>query len=501
MLGWGGGHSQRSIIMMIPLFALLAVFCRPELAFGATIHVDSSLPVDCVGTYNPAKRSCGSGDAVAYRTLGGAASAVRPGDTVLIRRGTYKESLIPHRQGAPDNYISFKSYPGETATLNGLKEPAISIFNGAYLIIEGLDVDDVQGWGRVESSEHIIIRRNRFSRATAHGTTGGLKFVKSAFNRVLNNVFDDGNDSLVLQESDRNLVQGNVFTKARHSLLSIRCGNINVIRDNRFHNSDQKAAEIYDCEGVSDAPVKLDATKHNLFESNAFTHTRAADRNYRYNGIQYSGQSGIVRKNIFYENMGGALNFQVYEREALYNYRNHVYNNTFFNNRCYAISASSAYNSSRYFGNILINNILYGNKDCTGGGTQTSIENSKAVRMGKNAVLKESPQFANESMRDFHIASGSPMIDAGVFATRTVGKGNGKILHVEDAGYFYDGFGIDKEAGDSIQLEGQSVTARIIGIDYAKNILTLDRPLAWENGQNLHLEFSGLRPDMGAYEY
>jgi len=485
----------------IPLIVLLAVFFRPGLTFGATMYADSILPVDCVGTYKPATRTCGNGDAVAYRTLESAVSAVRPGDTVLIRQGTYKEPLILNRPGTSDNYISFKSYPGETSTLSGLKEPAISIFNSAYLLVEGLYVDDVQGWGRIERSEHIIIRSNKFSRATAHGTTGGLKVVKSAFNMVLNNVFDDGNDSLVLQESDRNLVQGNVFTKARHSLLSIRCGNFNVIRDNLFRNADQKAAEIYDCEGVSDAPVKLDATKHNLFESNIFACTKASDRNYRYNGIQYSGQNGIVRKNIFYENLGGALNFQVYPKEALYNYRNHVYNNTFYDNRCYGVSASSASDSSRYFGNILINNIFYGNKDCAEGGTQISIGNSKAVKLGKNAVIEMSPQFANEVARNLHLAPGSPMIDAGAFATRTVGTSSGNVMSVEDAGYFFDGFGIPGEAGDIVQLEGQSDSARIIGIDYGKNVLTLDRQLSWENGQNLHLEYSGLRPDMGAYEY
>ena len=494
-------RARGRVIPVLVMLVMLAIIYGPDPAVSATIHADPGIPSDCVGNYNQDTRTCGSGNAVAYRTLKGAVAAAQAGDTVLLRGGTYQEALIPPRSGAPANPITFRSYPGETATLSNIDEPAILLLNRSYLIVEGLTVTDVLGWGRVESSSYNIVRNNRFAGAIAHGTTGGLKFVKSHFNKVLDNKFDDGNDSLVLQESDRNLVQGNTFNKARHSLVSVRCGNFNVIRENRFHNPDQKAGEIYDCEGVSDAPVKLDATKHNLFDGNAFTYTKAADRDYRYNGIQYSGQNGIVRRNVFYDTRGGALNFQVYAKESLYNNRHRVYNNTFYNNRCYGMAASAARDSRYYFGSIAKNNIFYGNVDCSGGATQTSIGNSSAVKLENNAIIKVSPRFADEAGRDLHLTAGSPMIDAGAFATRAVGAGSGTVLTVEDVGYFYDGFGIPGEAGDIIQLDGQADTARIVQIDYAAGTLKLDRPLTWIAGQNVHLQYSGTRPDMGAYEF
>jgi parallel beta-helix repeat protein len=336
-------RSRRRRIRTLPLLSAIALIALPISAMGAWIYADSVLQDNCIGRYDPSTRSCGNGSDVAYKTLNGAVAVARAGDTVLVRGGTFHETLSPPRSGEFHNYISFRSYRGETATLSGVNEPAIFLLNRSYLIIEGLAVTDVLGWGRVERSKNIIIRNNRFSAATAHGTTGGLKFVKSRDNRIVNNTFDEGNDSLVLQESDWNVVEGNTFTTARHSLLSVRCGNFNVIRGNRFHNTDQKAAEIYDCEGVSDAPLKLDATKHNLFEGNAFTYSRGSSRDYRYNGIQYGGQNGIVRGNVFYGNQGGALNFQVYPQEALYNNGNHVFNNTFYDNRCYGMSASPTF--------------------------------------------------------------------------------------------------------------------------------------------------------------
>lgn len=486
---------------IILTFAVVSVIGSPVLAASATIHADSGLSTDCVGNYDPTTRSCGSGTAVAYRTLNAAAAAAQAGDDVLLRGGNFQETLSPPQSGAPGNYITFKSFPGETATLSGVNNPAISLLNRSYLIIEALTVTDVLGWGRIESSSYNIFRNNRFARATAHGTTGGLKFVKSTFNKVLNNTFDDGNDSLVLQESDRNLLQGNTFTKARHSLLSVRCGNFNVIRGNRFYNANQKAAEIYDCEGTSDAPVKLGVTKHNLFEGNEFTYSRGSGRDTRYNGIQYSGQNGIVRRNVFYANQGGALNFQVYSSEALYNNSNHVFNNTFYNNRCYGMSASAASGRNRYFGNIVKNNIFYKNTSCSGGGNQTSIGNTTAVKLESNAIVTTSPLFVDETDPDLHLKSGSPMIDAGAFATRTVGAGSDNVLKVEDVGYFYDGFGIPGETGDIVQLEGGSTTACVVRIDYTNRTLTLDKSITWTRGQHLHLQYSGIGPDMGAFEF
>jgi len=93
------------------------------------------------------------------------------------------------------------------------------------------------------------------------------------------------------------------------------------------------------------------------------------------------------------------------------------------------------------------------------------------------------------------------MIDAGAFVTRTVGAGNGKVMTVEDVGYFYDGFGIPGETGDIIRLEGEPSTARIVRIDYPNRTFTLDKAITWTSGQYLHLEYSGIGPDMGAFEF
>jgi hypothetical protein len=69
---------------------------------------------------------------------------------------------------------------------------------------------------------------------------------------------------------------------------------------------------------------------------------------------------------------------------------------------------------------------------------------------------------------------------------------------VEDAGYFSDGRGV--VAGDIVQFEGQTATARISAIDYGTNTITLDTPLSWQPGVGVSLPYFGEKPDQGAYE-
>jgi hypothetical protein len=487
-LGWG-------------VAVALALISTPASAQVATLYVDGTLRTDCPGTYDVATRNCGGGAAHAYASLSRAATTALPGNTVSIRGGVYQEILAPARSGAPGQPITFRAHGAEPVQLSSPSGIALNLVSRSHITVEGLAISNASGWGRLENSIGVVIRNNRFAQATATGTTGGLKLVRSSLNQIIGNTFEDGNDSLVIQESDRNLVLGNMFSKARHSLLSIRCSSYNVVRENRFHNLDQKAAEIYDCEGVSDAPVRLDATKRNLIDGNIFAGTPPADAEHRYNGIQLAGQQGIIRRNLFYDNLGGGINFSVYSDEALHNYGNRVYNNTFYANHCYGLAASDDVDPARYFGNRVENNLFYRNTDCGGSAAQINIRNSTAVALANNAILTVSPLFVDESTRDLRLTAASPMVDAAAFVTRAAAAGSGTQLRVTDAGYFFDGFGVSGQEGDEVQLDSEtSQTARIVAIDYVNNLLTLKTPLSWSAGQAIHLAYTGRRPDMGARE-
>ncbi len=478
------------------VLVVLAGITAPTQA--STFHVDPSIASDCPTTYNPTTRSCSGGSASGYRTLSSGLGAATPGDIVSLRGGTYGQ-LAPSVSGTSGQPITIKAFTGETATITG-SVVGLWIIGRSDLIIDGLTVSSASGFCRLEDSTRITLQNMTFQNSTGSGTTGGCKFVRSAHNRVLNNTIINGNDSFLLQDdSDRNLVTGNTFDTGRHSLVSIRCSSYNVFRNNTFENPIQKAVEIYDCAGVSDAPVRSDDARRNLFEQNKFIQTSATNEDNDYNAMQHGGQEAIVRRNEYRNNLGGGIYYQSYSSESLYVYKNRAYNNTFYANACYALIGDSE-SATRYYDNRMTNNLLYKNTTCSGGSTQTRIPDSSVVILTNNTLATSNPGFVSEAANDFRLTASSNQVDAGVFVTTTVGNGNGTSLRVADAGYFSDGFGIIGEIGDLIQLQGQSTRATILAIDYATGVITLNQALSWTDGQGVHLAYTGSAPDIGAYE-
>ncbi|HEX4119065.1 MAG TPA: NosD domain-containing protein [Verrucomicrobiae bacterium] len=503
------------------------------------LYVDPQLS-NSSPSYDPVSRTCVAGTNTAFPNLAAACAAATPGATIFIRGATYNEPLVPRKSGTPGNYITFKNYNSELVYLAfpGAHSPAIDISGCSYVIIDGLRVEDKNTyWLMAEDSHFDIVQNCVFKHSPATGTRGNVEFVQSDHNSLLNNVIEDGQDNFTFIESDHNLAQGNTVTQARHSIFGIRCGSYNMIRSNFFSNPGQKIGEIYDCgRDTHMVSNSFNSTAHNVIEDNIFALTSTWHTVAGGNGIQYAGQKGIIRRNIFYDcNVG--IGMQVYDDEARYNTGNRIYNNDFYSNVGPGIATwPGAAN------NIYLNNILFGNRGCienctvpTPGqivyrasmaGEDLFMNNDLFFQTLGQPVMEEEfesghsvaeftdsfpgvllnthqddPQFANAPGHDFHLQPTSPMIDTGAFLTATTAAGNGTNVGVLDASYFQDGLGIPGMAGDEIQLGGQSQIARITHVDYAGNILTVDRPLRWQKGQPLSLPFSGRAPDIGAFEY
>jgi hypothetical protein len=488
-----------SILRVIWLFALALALAGG--ASGEEIFVDLTLAGDCPGTYNTSVRSCGGGTETAFDTLDEGLAAAQPGDDVILRSGSYG-SLSPPSSGQPGSPITIRNHENEAAIIENLSsEVAISMDFLSYVTIQGLEFDTVRGFGHIYDCHHIVISGCRFS-SSGVGTTGSMKLARTTFSRIVNNSFSDsGGDQMVLQDaSDHNLIAGNSFFAAYHSLLSIRCSEQNIIRDNQFDNPDQKAVEIYDCEGTSDAPYRLDSTARNVFEGNAFIRTRADTDDHSYNAIQHGAQHTIVRRNIFRGCLGGGVNYQHYSDESLYVYGNRMAQNTFYDNRCHGIIGDDPNDPTLYYDHQVMNNLLYLNRDCTGGGGQIRIPDPTVVVLSHNALATQDPGFVDEAGFDFRLEPTSPHLDQGGFVTATSTAGTGTILPVDDAGWFHDGLEVVGENGDLIQLQGQTTRVRVVDVDYTGNTLTLAQPLGWSAGLGVHLAYTGDAPDAGAFE-
>jgi Right handed beta helix region len=82
-----------------------------------------------------------------WRTVQHAADTVRAGSTVNVRRGVYEELVTVKASGnATDGYITFRSYPGETAVLEAEhfaptdRNGVLTIHNQSYVRIEGFEI-------------------------------------------------------------------------------------------------------------------------------------------------------------------------------------------------------------------------------------------------------------------------------------------------------------------------------------------------------------------------
>jgi parallel beta-helix repeat protein len=531
-------------------------------SFAQTIYVDPLLSADCVGNYSVVNRDCSGSDGDAYKTLSSATNVAKAGMQVLIREGVYNVQLSPKYSGSENSYITFKNYGDEVVEITGESlAPAIWIKNKYYIVFEGLYVHDVDRWINALGCHHIIIRDNKFENAlNPYGSSKTGLFFQACNNvKILNNIIHESTqDNIGLVDSDYNLIEGNTITKAYHVLWTLKCSNYNIIRGNYFHNEIQKIGEIYDCDGVGYGEgsypkiTSLDDTKYNVVEDNIFAYTASSGDHSPFSGIQYAAQNGIIRNNVFYECVGPPLSLTYYSDEAKFNYSNRISHNVFFDNDFGGIEISGT-DSQNFNDQQIKNNIFYKNQFIqndfrwswykelnnkpvqifTGRDSEILIENNNIFSSEEDELyvvafgsrfsssndapeslnwweanhseaykdnLQANPDFVDEGNKDFHLKEGSPMIDAGTFLTFTSSSGSDATnMEVDDAGWFMDGFGII--SGDSIQLEGQSIYAIIVSIDYTTSTLTLDRALSWESGLGVSMKYDDVGPDIGAFEY
>lgn len=532
-------------------------------AFSETIYIDAKLNRDC-RDYSVKKRSCGAGEALAFSSIAASSNAAKPGVLFLLRAGDYKEVLHVTRSGTENAYLGYSAYPGETVTLlnvNSLdnKEDygAIWLDQVSYVLINEIDVRGSIGFGRLLNAHYNIISNSEFNESAiwregrGKSKRGGLYVAFSHYNRIVHNRFYKGTDSLALIHSNHNLVANNRMDLAGHDVWSIKCGSYNVLRNNEFSNENQKLGSVFDCEkatmawhgnGAFSQPKEVvDSTQFNLIDSNIFKDSVHYYSTSGGNGIQYAGQNGIIRRNVFYHvNVG--IGMTSYGQEAAFNYGNRVYNNTFHDNWCVGLAISSPLKKmtdNEYRNNILWNNQGLGASQCAEkNAKQILLRNSKTSggRFINNNIASSvdeyvigiwgsershslfsyylsfgvaeiddstqvDPLFKSESNHDYSLQAESPMIDAGAFLTSVISAdGSGNQIQLADVKYFYDGYSIPGEVGDKVQIAGRDETATIVKIDYTKQAIILNKPLTWLQGDGIALSYNGVSPDIGARE-
>ena len=134
-----------------------------------------------VDTNNSQARDTNAGTSLTapWKTIGKAASTMVAGDTALVRKGTYSETITPQNSGTAQQYISDQNYGGDTVVVTG----GISVTKN-YIEIKGFACDSC---GIDESGAYDLVQEDYVhDRINGDGISLGGSHNICRYNRVAN---------------------------------------------------------------------------------------------------------------------------------------------------------------------------------------------------------------------------------------------------------------------------------------------------------------------------
>ena len=307
-----------------------------------------------------------------WRGINTALSKANPGDTVIVRTGTYYEKISFPKSGRQDKWIVLKSYNGERPVIDGTglsitgKEALVTISNVNYIVFEGFDVCNYKSstpWVNIngilvnEGSGNITVRKNKVYNiehnvAPADGRSGhGIEVIGNTTVAMKNIIVEDNeihdcntgySENLTINGYvDGFIIQRNKIYNAENIAIDAAGGywanstpafnyaRNGVISDNEIYNIEMATGPLG---GYGAIGIYLDGSRNIIVERNK---VYEADRGI---GIvsendAYPTENCIIRNNFVYNcwrtgiYLGGYLNYTSGGTKNCY-----VINNTLFQN-------------------------------------------------------------------------------------------------------------------------------------------------------------------------
>ena len=353
-------------------------------------------------------------EAKPWRNLNHAVYAMRAGETVLVKNGTYQESLYINRSGTAGKPITYKAYPGHTPKIeiNKKQLEGILIQGVSYINIEGFEVVytapgaeaakgeqtdngiDISNAGQV-LPHHINIRNNK-----VHGFPGGgiftvlADYVTFEGNTVWQNaLWAKWGNSGISQYQNVNfdqaagyhmIIRGNTIYKNENKLPSFAIGSTTITDGNCIIIDDLRHTQKF-----LDNKTPYPAYKSNTLIENNICFDNGA------RGIHvYSSDNVLVRHNTLYKNQRTAsINDGELSAYDASNVR-------FINNIVYATPGKKANGFGNSSNIIFERNLYFGTTD---------IPNKSATDIVADPLFVNAS--LNPSIANFSLKAGSPAID------------------------------------------------------------------------------------------
>ena len=374
-------------LLLLGLWAAATPAGAARLGAGASnAYRAPSGPIYYVATDGDDARSCSQAQDIATpkRTLHSGAACLAPGDTLYIRAGTYDEEFF--YDGIPsgtswDAPVTLAAYNHERVVLRpttgGCDGRPCRVFTFVdptkYVVLDGLVMDAVNVVYDVVKitcrgactayANHIRIQNSEVMNAPGQGILVGSDGNQFIGLRVHDNGTTDFDHGIYFS-GNGNLVEGSEFYRnAGWGIHKYPDGDNSIIRDNRVHDN-----------------------------------ARVGNRG---PGIGiYGGSGDWVYNNLVWGNNGGIVAYYG-ESEA------RIIANTVYDNARYGILSDAPNSTIR--NNIVVQN--GGQIDDRSSGS--TVSDNLCSSGGPGCSVVGDPMFVDPGGGDFHLADGSPAIDAG----------------------------------------------------------------------------------------
>jgi hypothetical protein len=351
-----------------------------------------------------------------WRSLAKAAATLNAGDIAYFRAGVYAGTVTLNRSGNAGAPITYQSYPGETAIIDGNMNGITVYINGAYNTFRDLEVrncgnDCFQIYGRNFILDNLHIHHGRLNgvRIDSWAGTGNIN------GTIMNSRIYDMDDGMRGGNSDADCASASGPDPTAPGNID---NGYHTIINNVFHDCTDDG---FDSWASHDNYIARNISYHNGYIP--FTETQAGNGNgFKLGGASRAGANNLVIDNVAYRNY--TRNFDGNGGAG-----NRLYNNMAHTTNCYNYANFSA-------PTVAINNIaVESTAGCTlsTNGMTTNHHNSWNLGMTNLQFMSIDPANVN-FMR---LSAGSPAINAGA----TVGENTHPCAGVCDLGAFEYGSG------------------------------------------------------------
>ena len=368
-------------------------------------------------------------EAEPWGTIGRAAGALAPGDTVYIMAGTYREQVVPEDSGTEGNLVTYAAFPGDEAVIDG-EGIAVEEWGGlvqlrdlSYIRITGLRVRNSSGAGihasgcsailidanttyntvssgvGVWNSTSIIVEGNDVGLACNDGSQECITVAGSdSFEIRYNHVHDggpgsNGGEGIDAKHGSNGKVYGNIVHGINRLGIYVDAWdthtfNIEVYGNISYDNQANGYAVAAENGGLlENIRVYNNIAYHNL-------HVGLTVAGWGVDGVGHPMRDIFIVNNTFFENgeaWGGGISVDNPEAENVV-----VRNNIVAGNLSFSIASDGGPPAEEV---TVDHNLIDGFRDYPG-----------EIR-GTDAV-EASPAFVDPAAADFHLLESSPAVDS-----------------------------------------------------------------------------------------